>query len=236
MIEPTVISVAEEAVERQRATNAAALREFVTQWDTETMPACPIGMALLYDLLVAHPAAYEMARQRNFEETPRLSINKRCPFDLTRSFTRPRFLLEVLTQYVRRHVDRRDLRKLGCNRNGCHFRCSSLRDSFHRYFRLVFTYPAGPKFRRCVGWLGSARWVRQREMAKFAVCAEPHLSLPYRVTTPVTEPANGSAQNASPRRASWSLYLDVIITEFASPMRSSPPASPMAALRVACGD
>ncbi len=77
MSEPSIVSVGEEAVERQRELDAAALREFVTQWDMESMPACPVGMALLYELSTAHPSAYEMARQKGFQETPRLNNNQR---------------------------------------------------------------------------------------------------------------------------------------------------------------
>jgi hypothetical protein len=75
-------------IEEHRATDEATaekakhdegFKEFLSQWDfpehpgvmnLEAVPACPIGLELLYYFSTKYPTAYEIARARRYQDPP----------------------------------------------------------------------------------------------------------------------------------------------------------------------
>jgi len=68
MADTEIISAQQEEAARQKGEAAARFNEFISQWDTENIPACNEGMALLLEFADSHPNAYRLAQQRGFTE------------------------------------------------------------------------------------------------------------------------------------------------------------------------
>jgi hypothetical protein len=66
----TIIPIADQEAATDRDTQIAALQSFCSQWTLEEMPACPVGMELLYYFSLKYPGAYDMARPRRFMDPP----------------------------------------------------------------------------------------------------------------------------------------------------------------------
>ena len=64
------IPSADEERAQQRTERVTRLREFVGQWSLDDIPACDVGMSLLFDFAEAHPGVYRLAFVRGLIGDP----------------------------------------------------------------------------------------------------------------------------------------------------------------------
>jgi hypothetical protein len=64
------VSTADEQKAQQESDRKATLRQFVSQWQTEDIPACDEGVSLLLDFAEAHPSSYRLALVRGLDGDP----------------------------------------------------------------------------------------------------------------------------------------------------------------------
>ncbi|WP_263377455.1 hypothetical protein [Granulicella paludicola] len=63
--------VTDPVEESQQTAQAVFLRDFLTQYPVpDEMPACPVGMKMLFEMARRYPSAYEIAKQRRFTDPP----------------------------------------------------------------------------------------------------------------------------------------------------------------------
>lgn len=78
IIIPTDQLAAEEAAATKAEADKHALREFISQWELEELPACPEGMEILLHLEQRYPSIYAIARNKHFRGEslpPNVAVN-----------------------------------------------------------------------------------------------------------------------------------------------------------------
>ncbi|WP_263377345.1 hypothetical protein [Granulicella paludicola] len=71
MTDREIIPIPDPKEQSQQAATAVFLRDFLdSNRLPDEMPACPVGMKMLFEMARRYPSAFEIARQRRFIDPP----------------------------------------------------------------------------------------------------------------------------------------------------------------------
>lgn len=66
----SIIPVEHEQAESQKTTAESGFQIFLNEFTIDDMPACPVGMRMLYDFGISNPTLYRMAERSGFQSVP----------------------------------------------------------------------------------------------------------------------------------------------------------------------